>query len=37
MISSYFDKKIKTEKYSKIEKTSKEEFVKNIMILANNK
>ena len=37
MISSYFDKKIKTEKYSEIETTTKEEFVKNIMILSNNK
>ena len=37
MISSYFDKKKKKKKYSEIETTTKEEFVKNIMILSNNK
>lgn len=37
MISAYFDKKIQTIKYSKIKLNEKEEFIKNIMILANNK
>lgn len=37
MISSYFEKKIQTEKYSQIDTSSKEEFIKNIIILANNK
>ncbi len=36
MISSYFDKKIKSKKYTEIKATYKPEFIKNILVLANN-